>query len=96
MWEHCRLRNTCLSYEYEDRIGMHKMLVLISKSTVLHKISIFRKLFKRKTLSYMLVGYISKHTVPLSQCKRTPYLPQMHLTFFRQIFHLPYVVETFV
>lgn len=81
MWEHCRLRKTFLSYEYEDRIGIHKMLVLISKSTVLHKISIFRKLFKRKTLTYMLVGYISKHTVSLSQCKRTTYLPQMHDIF---------------
>ena len=75
---------------------MHKMLVLISRSTVLHKISIFTKPFKKKTLSYMLVGYISKHTAPLPQCKRTLNLPHMCLTFSGQILQLPCVAETFV
>ena len=75
---------------------MHKMLVLISRSTVLHKISIFTKPFKKKTLSYMLVGYISKHTAPLTQCKRTPHLPHMSLTFSGKIMQLPCVAETFV
>ena len=75
---------------------MHKMLVLISRSTVLHKISIFTKPFKKKTLGCMLVGYISKHTAPLPQCKRIPHLPHMCMTFFGQILQLPCVAEIFV
>ena len=69
MLEHCRLRNIFLCYEYEDRIRMYKMLVLISKSVMFHKISIFTKPFKKRPLSHMLVWYISKHTAPLSHCK---------------------------
>ena len=96
MWEYSRLRNTFSCYEYEDRIAMDKMLVLVPKSTMLYKISIFKKPFKKKTLSHMLVWYISKHTAPLKQCKRTPDLPRLYLPSFWQILHFSCVIETFV
>ena len=63
------------------------MLVLLSKSTVLHKISSFTKPFKKKSLSRFLVWYISKHTAP--------HLTHMYLTFFWQILHLAGVNKSF-
>lgn len=86
MWEHCEQRNVFLCSQYEDRIGIYKVLVSISKSSMLQKISIFTKPLKKKSKkSYVSMIHIKIHSTGIAVQMNTTFTAHVSAIFLADL-----------